>query len=335
MSIFPTPTVESQKLDELTASGRALSTLALAQELDLFATFSDSSFTIDQVAEQLNLSARTAEAMVAVVAALGFLAAKPDLHFGLTDLACPYLLPASPFYQGLVVPKTDPFLCQLREAFLQTEDNPIEPFAVEMGNLTSAQVETFIGRMHTMTLPAGSKLARQPVFARMGKLLDVGGGSGSLSLAIASFNPQIHCTILDLPSVCQIADRNIRQYKLSDQIRTLPTDIFKEQWPSNFSGVLFGNIFHDWDLDSCYQLALSSFDALISGGWICLHEMLLNESKDGPLVTACMSIAMVLHERGKQYTPTELSELLTSVGFTDFQVWPVFSYYSLVTARKP
>ena len=331
MSIFPTPTVESQKLDELTASGRALSTLALAQELDLFATFADSSFTIDQVAEQLNLSARTAEAMVAVVAALGFLAAKPDLHFGLTDLACTYLLPESPFYQGLVVPKTAPFLCQLREAFLQTEDNPIEPFAVEMGNLTSAQVETFIGRMHTMTLPAGSKLARQPVFARMEKLL----GSGSLSLAIASFNPQIHCTILDLPSVCQIADRNIRQYKLSDQIRTLPTDIFKEQWPSNFSGVLFGNIFHDWDLDSCYQLALSSFDALISGGWICLHEMLLNESKDGPLVTACMSIAMVLHERGKQYTPTELSELLTSVGFTDFQVWPVFSYYSLVTARKP
>jgi len=335
MSFFPIPTVDSQRLEELTASRRALPTLALAQELNFFATFTDTSFTIEQVADQLNLSSRAAEAMVAVTAALGFLSAGPDLHFSLTDLARTYLLPESPFYQGLVVPKTDPFLCQLRKAFLQTTDDPIEPFAVEMGNLSSTQVENFISRMHTMTLPTGSTLAQQPVFSKMKNLLDVGGGSGSLSLAISSFNPQIHCTILDLPLVCEIADRNIRQYNLSDQIQTLPTDIFKDQWPSNFSGVLFGNIFHDWDLNSCYQLAQRSFEALIPGGWICLHEMLMNESKNGPLVSACMSVAMVLHERGKQYTPMELSELLTSTGFTDFQVWPVFGNYSLVMARKP
>ena len=82
-------------------------------------------------------------------------------------------------------------------------------------------------------------------------------------------------------------------------------------------------------------MAKKSFDALRPGGWVCLHEMLLNESKDGPLVTACMSIAMILHERGKQYTSTELSSILTAVGFSDFKVTSVFGYYSLVTARKP
>ena len=332
---FPIPIVDKQALEELIASRRALSTVALAQELDFFSTIANGTFTINQVADWLNLSSRAAEAMVAVIAASGFLSTEPDLHFRLTDLTRTYLLPESVFYQGLVVPKTDTLLCQLREAFLQTDDEPLEPFAVEMANLPLVQVENFIDRMHKMTLPAGSKLAQQPIFARIENLLDVGGGSGSLSLAIASFNPKIHCTILDLSSVCEIADRNIRQYNLSNQIDTIATDIFRDRWPPNVDGILFGNIFHDWDLDTCYQLAKKSFDALRQGGWVCLHEMLLNESKDGPLVTACMSIAMILHERGKQYTSTELSSILTAVGFSDFKVTSVFGYYSLVTARKP
>ena len=78
--------------------------------------------------------------------------------------------------------------------------------------------------------------------------------------------------------------------------------MFSDPWPGSYDGVLFGNIFHDWDWKSCQYLALQAFNALNPGGKICLHEMLLNELKDGPLVLACYSVAMLLHERGKQDT---------------------------------
>ena len=123
---FPIPIVDKQALEELIASRRALSTVALAQELDFFSTFANGTFTINQVADRLNLSSRAAEAMVAVIAASGFLSTEPDLHFRLTDLTRVYLLPESVFYQGLVVPKTDTLLCQLREAVLHTDDEPLD-----------------------------------------------------------------------------------------------------------------------------------------------------------------------------------------------------------------
>jgi len=62
--------------------------------------------------------------------------------------------------------------------------------------------------------------------------------------------------------------------------------------------------------------------------------MLLNERKDGPLTVACFSIAMLLHEKGKQFTASELEELLAEAGFNNFRATPTFGYYSLVTATK-
>ncbi len=140
--------------------------------------------------------------------------------------------------------------------------------------------------------------------------------------------------MMDLEPVCSIAERHIRDHGLSDQVTVTARDIFTSPWPSGFDGLLFGNIFHDWDLESCRFLARQAFDALEPGGTICLHEMLLNEKKDGPLTVALYSVAMLLHEKGKQFTPRELETLLTDAGFLNFQVTRSFGYYSLVTATK-
>ena len=98
--------------------------------------------------------------------------------------------------------------------------------------------------------------------------------------------------------------------------------------------ILFGNIFHDWDVDSCQRLAQMAYDALEPGGKVLLHEMVLDEDKAGPLLTACFSVAMLIYERGKQYTFTELSDFLQQAGFSDCEVTPSFGYYHLVTATK-
>jgi len=195
-------------------------------------------------------------------------------------------------------------------------------------------VQAFIEIMHAMTLPAASRLAEQPVFDRIRRLLDVAGGSGSLSLAIASRHPEVRCTVMDLKPVCRIAERHVRDRGLSDQITVTARDMFKNPWLSGFDGLLFGNIFHDWDLESCGFLARRAFDALEPGGTICLHEMLLNEKKDGPLTVALCPVAMLLHEKGKQFTPSELETLLADAGFRNIQVTRSFGYYSLVTAAK-
>jgi hypothetical protein len=85
---------------------------------------------------------------------------------------------------------------------------------------------------------------------------------------------------------------NVVKYGLEDRIRTRAVDMFQDPWPTGYDGVLFGNIFHNWDVASCRVLAQWSFEILEPGGSIFLHEMPLNNTKDGPLTVACFSVAI-------------------------------------------
>ena len=268
------------------------------------------------------------------MAALGLLAARPDSSYALTDVARTYLLTDAPFEATTSLGADAELVRRLTTAF-RSKDGPPEPFAVIMADLSEEAVRTFIGRMHAGTLAAAGSLGALPVFASIGSLLDVAGGSGSLCCGIASQHEHIRCTLLDLEPVCRIADENIASYGLSDRVKTHAADMFADGWPTGHDALLFGNIFHDWEPEACGVLARKSFDALESGGRILVHEMLLDETKDGPLAVACMSLTMLIHEKGKQFTPGELQTLLGDAGFVDFDVTPAFGYYSVVSAAKP
>ena len=56
-------------------------------------------------------------------------------------------------------------------------------------------------------------------------VLDVGGGSGVMSIALAKRNPHLAACVLDIAPVCRIAARNARRAGLSRRVRTQAGDI--------------------------------------------------------------------------------------------------------------
>jgi O-methyltransferase len=141
--------------------------------------------------------------------------------------------------------------------------------------------------------------------------------------------------LLELPAVCPVAAQYLAQYGLQDRADTWAANMFTDAWPSGYDAVLFSNIFHDWDRTSCLHLARRSFEVLPPGGRIYLHEMLLQDTNDGPLTPASFSLAMAFHTRGKQFSAGERGELLHEAGFGALAITPTYAYYSLVSASKP
>ncbi|MCP5004031.1 MAG: hypothetical protein GY941_08830 [Planctomycetes bacterium] len=85
----------------------------------------------------------------------------------------------------------------------------------------------------------------------------------------------------------------------------------------------------------CIHLGRRSFEILLSGGSIYLHEMLLDDTKDRPVTVASFSMQMLLGTKGKQFTASELEELLIECGFDAITVVHSYGYYSLIRGRKP
>lgn len=339
------PTCTDQLLWDTWLSSYHLPTLTVADEIGLFPYLESRQASREEVAAYFSLSSRAAEALLAVLASLGYLVQHQG-RYSLSEPSRNFLLPASPFYWGgvfEVFKDGAPTHAHLIEAITQdkarqgaTPGSDLPNTAPwEKADLSLALAAKFTGLMHSHSFPAAMGLARQGFFQGIKRLLDVAGGSGCFCIAMAHFHPQIQCSILELPPVCTLATEYIQRYNLQDRINTIPANMFTDPFPKGYDAVLFANIFHDWTEEQCLHLGTKACEALPPGGRIFLHEMLLGDGKDGPVPAASFSMAMLKGTKGKQFTAQELESILQRCGFVNVSINHSYGYYSLTSARKP
>ena len=336
------PPCDDRLIWEISLSRYYLPTLTIANQIGLFPLLARSPATVEEVAEGLSLGPRGAEALLGLVSALGFLVQRQG-RFHLTDEARTYLLAESPYYQGDILPILDrPVTATTLREWLENDwatsqggghkDVLLEVWT--SGEMSAEIATKLTSFMHAHSFPTAMGVALNGDFSDVHRLLDVAGGSGCFCIALATRYPNMHFAVMELPAVCKLVEQYAASYGLQDQIETIAANMFTDPWPSGYDGVFFSNIFHNWDRASCLHLAKRSFEMLPPGGRIFLHEILLNDTKDGPPVAAAFSMDM-LQLKGKQYTARELDELLQDAGFTNVTINPTYTYFSLVSANKP
>ncbi|MEM0967369.1 MAG: methyltransferase [Verrucomicrobiota bacterium] len=321
-------------------------TILVADDLNLFGILDEEPLSRPEIAKKLALDGRPTEAMLGMLVSLSLL----DCHEGryyLTPIANTYLLPRSEYYWGPVFEMNRPLLMgaePLKKAMLEnktgsfqgkldSEDSLIDEW--DAGEPSDEEARGFTECMHALFWGLAQSVAALVDFGSVTRLLDMGGGSGCFSIAIARQNPEMKCTVVDLKPVCNVTKTFIEKLDAEEQVDVQPGDMFSPDWPSGYDGVFFSNVFHDWWEERCRLMARNSFAALPSGGRIFLFEMLLDDSRNGGLSATGFSMYMVYLMRGKQYSAEELRSFLQDEGFVDFTVQSVTDHFSLVSARKP
>lgn len=198
------------------------------------------------------------------------------------------------------------------------------------------RARAFTAAMHSVSERPAAGFAEHVNLSGASRLLDVGGGSGALSIALAKKNPELHCTIWDMPVVCPIASEYVEAAGLSARIDAVSGNMFEEPYPGGYDAVLLSQILHDWGFEKGATLLSKAFDALPPRGRILIHEKLVEDGpKPLPLANALVHLDMLVWTEGQQYRPSELRELLEAAGFTDVQRARTAGYWSAVTALRP
>jgi len=349
MTEYAAPSTDDRRIWDLWLSGMHQGAIVAADDAGVFAALAERSATIEELAARLDFDVRATGILLRLLASLGLLMTRGG-RFELADQARQYLVRSSPFYWGHMMRVAvsewhrDTALAKLKAKGSASAAGPQGTPAPTgsgraadgwaAGEIAIGQAESIAASMHSHSLPAAIGAARNYDFTGVNRILDVGGGSGCFMIAFAQAHPEVKATILELPSMCEVAAAYIEAGAVGARVDTAATNMFRDPWPKGYDAIFFSNIWHDWNFRTCAWLAERAYDALPRGGRVMLHEMLLDDDGGGPATTAAFSMLMLLATQGQQFTFGEIKGLLEQAGFGDIESRHTAGYYSITTGYK-
>lgn len=150
-------------------------------------------------------------------------------------------------------------------------------------------------------------------FSSISKIVDVGGGHGSLIAAILKAYPTMQGILFDLPLVVTDAKRHIEAEGLTQRCEIVGGNFF-ESVPSGGEVYVLKNIIHDWDDTHAIAILKNCYHAMVEKGKLLLIEAVI-PPKNEPSFSKFLDLEMLVMSGGCHRTEVEYQALLEAAGF--------------------
>ena len=146
-------------------------------------------------------------------------------------------------------------------------------------------------------------------WSALGDVIDVGGGDGSLLIALLRAHPTLRGTVLDLATPTATAARALAAAGLADRGRVQVQSFF-EPLPSGAGGYILSRVVHDWDDDEVRHILRKCAQAARPNGKVFVIE----DREQGASVSTEMDLRMLAYVLGRERSLDRLSELADDAG---------------------
>jgi len=305
---------------ELSGSYWKTCTLHAAVKLDVFTAIGKERLSAGEVARKLNTDERALAMLLNALTAMNLLV-KSDGKVANTPASLAFLAKDSPQYLGFMIMHHH----HLVESWSQLDQ------AVRSGQAVRGRVsfgdeekrESFLMGMFNMAMTIAPELTRTLDLTGRRRFLDVGGGPGTYAIHFCLNNPQLHGTIVDLPTTRPFAEKTIAKFGLIGRVDCMDGDYLAEDIAGSYDVAWLSQILHGENPDDCQMIVNKTVAALEPGGLIMVHEFLLNKTLDGPLFPALFSLNMLLGTDGGQaYSEAQIKEMLGNAGVGEIRRLP-------------
>jgi len=330
----PATAISPEPIMRIAAGFMAAKHLFVASDLGLFEALVDAPADLAALAARTGLTRRAARISADAMAALGLLERDGELYRNspvaalfLTGHGPGDLRPLLRFWDQISYPAWT----TLSQALASGSPREIFELDAERQAIASAGIET------VQAGPAGA-LVEAFDFATRGRLLDVGGGTGSWSIAAARRHPALRATVLDLPVVIEIARGRIADSGLAERIDLVAADVLVDPLPSGYDVFLVANLVHYWSPAGNENLLRRIRAAAPEGASLLLADFWTDATHTEPVHAALMAGEFAVHVRdGDVYSVDEARGWLAATGWRFDAHLPLAGPQSLIiaTAHTP
>lgn len=178
-------------------------------------------------------------------------------------------------------------------------------------------------------------MARRYDFSGYRRLLDVGGGSGGLSIALAEICPEIQATVLDYPSVTPITEIIVKESEVAQRITVLPGVVVAGPLSGSFDVAVLKSFIQVLSMEQARQAIKNVGGVVETNGAIYILGYILDNTRLTPAETAVMNLGFLNQfDEEQAYTEQEHQDWLIEAGFGDFTQVGLSNGHSIMTGRK-
>lgn len=285
----------------------------------------------DELAKATETDARNLYRLLRALASVNIFEELEDKHFKLTPLAY--------YLQTNVHGSMRPLAIMFAEEWhwkpwqnifysLKTGNTAFEHIygmnLFEYLNQNAEAAQVFNGAMAVMTTMCNAAILDSYDFSSSQKIVEVGGGHGSLIASILKAHPNMHGILFDLPDVVTGAKNLIEAEGLADRCEIVGGDFF-ESVPPGGNAYILKNVIHDWDDEHAVAILRNCHRAMAHQGELILIETVI-PPKNKPSFSKLLDLELVAIAGGCERTEAEYQSLFNATGFqlTDIITTPSF-----------
>jgi precorrin-6B methylase 2 len=314
---------------------QAACVIVAAAELDLFTALAGDPASAETLAGRIEADGRAATVLLDALVALGLLRKKGDMYEVapevaelLTEDSPTNVLPAVR-HQGNCLRRW----AQLARVVLTGRPADREPSVRGQ----AGDCESFIGAMNDFNESIAPQVLQKLSPLRFQRLLDIGGASGTWTIAFLRAVPDATAVLFDLPEVIPLARERLTRAGLADRVTLVPGDFSTDELPGGADLAWLSAIVHQNSRAQNRALYTKIRSALVAGGTLVIRDVVMDATHTLPPAGALFAVNMLVGtEGGGTFTFDEFKHDLESAGFADIELlYQDRAMNSLLRAGKP
>jgi predicted O-methyltransferase YrrM len=311
--------LDREQILQLAGGYRFLAVLGAAAELNLFTLMGGELLAAEAIAIRLHSNLRATTVLLDALAALGLLEKEGESYRVPANLR-PLLSDSTP---GTALPMMLHQMNLIRIwSQLAWTVRSGEP-AVRQASIRGADADrgAFIAAMHSVSGPIADALVARIGPPKFRHLLDVGGASGTWTMAFLRAVPGSRATIFDLPDAIEQARERLSQSGFLDRVDLVAGDFYDDPLPVGADLAWVSAIVHQHAREDSRELFGKVHESLVAGGRIMIRDIVMEPNRVDPLEGALFAVNMLVGTTsGGTFTMDEFREDLQASGFQDVKL---------------
>lgn len=303
-------------VQEMMRGYRVAHVLITAAQLDVFGLLAGGASTAAELADQTGAEVSGLTRLLNTAVSLNLLTKEGDSYAN-GSLATTCLAQEGPFYLGNLLRREGAFYQRwsyLTEA-VRTGQRPDANIRDEGQRNWVLDFEMALFDIARVYAPAVAETLELPPDQPL-RVLDVGGGHGGYSIALARRYANVQPTVFELPAAAAVARQIISDEAMADRVAVQEGDFQKEELGSDYDLLLLFGVLVSETPEGKVALLRKAYAALKPGGTVAVRSFWLDDTRTEPLQSTLFSLHMLLAtEAGDISTQSDMLGWLREAGF--------------------